>query len=115
MGYFEQNVRSRFPCARVGGDVIEAAEELEGWVSLNTVFLAQIGFDSAINLCECNVLLFEGGCSLLVLGRESFAVAAPWCEDWVKLVSGEQAGAAAARQAELGGTYILREQGRSPL
>lgn len=67
--------------ALVGGDGIEATEDLEGRVTLNTVLLAELSLLSAVDLGELDVLLLEGGGSLLVLGGKGLAVAAPRGED----------------------------------
>lgn len=66
----------------VGGDGVEATEDLEGRVTLNAMLLAQLGLLSAVDLGELDVLLLEGGGSLLVLGGKGLAVTAPRGEDW---------------------------------
>lgn len=73
---------SSLALALVGGDDVEATEDFEGRVTLNAVLLAQLGLLSAIDLSELDVLLLEGGSSLLVLGGKGLAVAAPRGEDW---------------------------------
>lgn len=65
----------------VGSDVVKATEDLEGGVTLNAVGLAEVSLLSAVDLGEADVLLLEGGGSLLVLGGEGLAVAAPGSED----------------------------------
>ena len=76
------NLRSGLALASVGSDVLKATEDLEGRVTLNTVVLAEVSLLSAVNLGELDVLLLQGGSSLLVLGGEGLAVAAPGSEDW---------------------------------
>lgn len=39
MAIGKENLRSGLPLARVGGDVIKASEDLECWVSFDTVCL----------------------------------------------------------------------------
>lgn len=73
---------SSLTLARVGRDVVGAAEDLEGGVALNAVLLAEIRLLSAVDLDELDVLLLEGGGSLLVLGSEGLAVTAPGSEDY---------------------------------
>lgn len=75
------NLPSSLALARVGSDVLEATEDLEGGVTLNTVVLAEVGLLSAVDLGESDVLLLEGSGSLLVLGGEGLAVTAPGSED----------------------------------
>lgn len=72
---------SSLALAGVGSDVLEATEDLEGGVTLNAVVLAEVGLLSAVDLGESDVLLLEGSSSLLVLGGECLAVAAPGSED----------------------------------
>ena len=74
--------RSSLALATVGADVIRATEDLEGRVTLNTVLLAEVGLLGAVDLCELDVLLLEGGGGLLVLGGEGLAVTTPGSEDW---------------------------------
>jgi hypothetical protein len=83
------NLRSSLALASVGGDGLEAAEDLEGRVTLNAILLAEVGLLSAVNLGELDVLLLEGGGSLLVLGGEGLAVAAPGSEDCGVETSGQ--------------------------
>jgi hypothetical protein len=45
------------------------------------MFLAEFGLFCAVDLGDLDVLLLEGGGSLLVLGGERLAVAAPRGED----------------------------------
>lgn len=66
----------------VGSDVVKTTEDLEGGVTLNAVGLAEVSLLSAVDLGEADVLLLEGGGSLLVLGGEGLAVAAPGSEDY---------------------------------
>jgi hypothetical protein len=75
------NLPSSLALAGVGSDVLKATEDLEGGVTLNTVILAEVGLLSAVDLGESDVLLLEGSSSLLVLGGEGLAVAAPGSED----------------------------------
>lgn len=70
------NLRSSFPLALVGADVVETTEDLEGGVTLNTVGLAEIGLLSAVDLDELDALLLQCSGSLLVLGGERLAVTA---------------------------------------
>lgn len=72
---------SSLALATVGGDVVKALEDLEGGVALNAVILAEVSLLSAVDLGELDVLLLEGGGSLLVLGCEGLAVTAPGGED----------------------------------
>ena len=64
--------------ALVGGDVLWAAEDLEGRVSLNTVLLAELRLLCAVDLDELDVLLLQGCGGLFVFWGEGLAVAAPW-------------------------------------
>lgn len=73
---------SSLALALVGRDGVEATEDLEGRVALNAMLLAQLGLLSAVDLGELDVLLLEGGGSLLVLGGKGLAVTAPRGEDW---------------------------------
>lgn len=75
------NLRRSLALASVGSNVVEATEDLEGGVALNTVLLAEVGLLSAVDLGKLDVLLLQRGGSLLVLGGEGLAVAAPWGED----------------------------------
>lgn len=75
------NVRIGLALALVGGDVIQAAEDLEGGVALHAEGLAEIGLLCAVNLGELDVLLLQCSGSLLVLGGKGLAVAAPRGED----------------------------------
>ena len=95
----------------VGRDVVEATEDLQGGVALNTVLLAEFRLLCTIDLDELDVLLLECGGSGLVLGGERLAVAAPWCED-CGYVSG--ALEILQKQTRSVATYTLREQGRCP-
>ena len=78
---------SSLALARVGSDVLEATEDLEGGVTLNAVVLAEVGLLSAVDLGESDVLLLEGSGSLLVLGGEGLAVTAPGSEDCREILS----------------------------
>ena len=78
------NLRSSFPLALVGADVVETTEDLEGGVALNTVGLAEIGLLCAVDLDELDALLLQCSGSLLVLGGERLAVTTPWCEEFDK-------------------------------
>jgi hypothetical protein len=51
------HVRRSLALAAVGGDIVEASEDLEGRVALDTVVLAEVGLLSAVNLGQSNVLL----------------------------------------------------------
>ena len=77
------HIRWSFPCTAVRGDLVRPSEDLEGRVSLNTIVLAQITLLCAIHLHQWNVLLLQCRRSLLILGRKSLAVSAPWCKDYV--------------------------------
>lgn len=80
------HLRSSLALSSVGRDVVRATEDLEGRVTLNTIVFAEISLLSAVDLGELDVLLLEGGGSLLVLGGEGLAVAAPGGVDcWEKL------------------------------
>lgn len=81
------NLPSSLALTSVGSNVLKAAEDLEGGVTLNAVVLAEVGFLSAVDLGELDVLLLEGSGSLLVLGGESLAVAAPGSEDYRGVMS----------------------------
>ncbi|KAF5125953.1 hypothetical protein E5D57_010647 [Metarhizium anisopliae] len=72
---------SSLALAIVGGDIVNAAENLEGGITLDAVLLAEFSFFSAVNLGELDVLFFQSGSSLLVFGGEGFAVSAPRGED----------------------------------
>jgi len=41
----------------------------------------------AVDLGEGDRLVFEGGGSLFIFGREGFAMAAPWCEDYDEVLA----------------------------
>jgi len=93
-------------CAGVWGDVVRAAEDLESWVALNAIALAEFGLFCTVNLGKLDVLLLQCGRSLFVLGGKRFAVATieiisnlvsnglsssllrgylpPWCEEFCK-------------------------------
>jgi hypothetical protein len=43
---------------RVGSDVVETAEDLEGWVSFNTIRLAKLLLLCAVDFDQPDVLLF---------------------------------------------------------
>lgn len=75
------NVRIGLALALVGGNVIQATEDLEGWVALNAKRLAEVGLLCAVNLGELDVLLLQCGGGLLVLGGEGLAVTTPGGED----------------------------------
>lgn len=75
------NVRAGLALALVGSVVVEATEDLQGGVTLNTESLTEVGLLSAIDLDQLDVLFLQGGGSLLVLGGESLAVATPRGED----------------------------------
>lgn len=72
---------SSLALALVRGNVVKAAEDLEGGVALNTVLLAEVLLLCAVDLHQLDVLLLEGGGGLLVLGGEGLAVATPGGED----------------------------------
>ena len=91
-------------------DAVEAAEDLEGGVTLNTVLLAEILLLCAVDLDELDVLLLQCRGSGLVLGGKGLAVAAPWCEDWMVLVINSSI----PTEMYDVGTYTLRGRGRSP-
>lgn len=80
------HVRRCFPRATVCRDCVESTEDLESWVTLNTIFGTDISLLSAVYLGQGNLLLLERGGGLLVLRCEGFAVTTPWCEDWDELV-----------------------------
>lgn len=73
------DLRVGLPLAGVGRRVfiLSLAEDLESWVTLNTLVLAQLCLLCAVDLCESNVLLLKGSRSLLVLRSEGLAVTAP--------------------------------------
>ena len=75
------NLRSSLALALVGGDVVKATEDLEGRVALDAELRAEVGLLRAVDLGELDVLLLEGRGSLLVLGGQGLAVAAPGGED----------------------------------
>lgn len=82
------DLRSSLTLARVGLDVLEATEDLESGVALNTVVAAEVLLLGAVDLGESDVLLLEAGGSLLVLGGEGLAVTAPGSEDcWERSVN----------------------------
>lgn len=81
MGGEGANSRSSLALALVGSDVVKAAEDLESRVALNAMLLAEVGLLCAVDLGDLDVLLLERGGSLLILGGESLAVAAPRGED----------------------------------
>lgn len=85
LGYWLYNVRRGLALAAVGGDIVEASEDLEGRVALDTVVTAEVGLLGAVNLGQSNVLLLEGCGGLLVLGCKSLAVSAPGGEDYTLL------------------------------
>jgi hypothetical protein len=58
--------------------VLAIAVDLKGRVALNALGLAEIGFLNAIDLGQLNVLVLEGGGSLLVVRGEGFAMSTPW-------------------------------------
>jgi hypothetical protein len=62
------NIRRGLALAAVRGDIVEASEDLEGRVTLDTVVAAEVGLLGAVNLGQSNVLLLEGCGGLLVLG-----------------------------------------------
>ena len=74
-------VRWGFTSAGIWCDIVKTPEDLDCWITLNTVVFTQLCFLCAVNLDEGNVLFFKGSRSLLVLGCESLAVAAPWCKE----------------------------------
>lgn len=84
---FRVHLRSSLSLAIVGSVVASTTEDLEGRVSLNVEVLAEISLLSAVDLGELDVLLLEGGGSLLVLGGEGLAVATPGSVDWKKALS----------------------------
>jgi hypothetical protein len=61
-------VRLSLAGALVGRHGVLAAEHLQGRVSLDAMLLADVLLDGAVNLGQVDVLLGEGGGSLLVLG-----------------------------------------------
>ena len=69
------NLRRGLSCTRVcGRGVVKAAEDLESWVALHAILLAEVGLFCAVNLGQLDVLLLQCGCSFLVLRRKCFAV-----------------------------------------
>jgi hypothetical protein len=72
---------SSLALARVGSDIIEATEDLEGGVTLDALVSTEVGLLSAVNLGELDVLLLEGRSGLLILGGEGLAVATPGSKD----------------------------------
>lgn len=71
-------VRWCFSCAGVWCDVVKATEDLDGRIALDAIIFAQLCLLCAVNFDEGNILLFQSGCSLLILRCESLAVATPW-------------------------------------
>lgn len=84
---YDISLRWCLPRAAVGCDIVEASEDLEGRITLDTVFLAQFRLLCAVNFGQRNVLLFQLCGSFFVLGGEGFAVAAPRCENWGRVSS----------------------------
>jgi hypothetical protein len=64
------------PLALVGIDVVKTTENLEGGIALDAVVCAEVRLFCAVNLHQCDILLLECGCRLLVLRGERLAVAA---------------------------------------
>ena len=93
--------------ALVGLDVVDAAEQLKGRVSLHAVALAQLLLLGAVDLCKGNVLVLQLGSGLLVLGGEGLAVTAPGCEDFGKV-------SIVIDKLDCEATYTQPERGRSP-
>ena len=93
--------------ALVGLDVVDAAEQLKGRVSLHAVALAQLLLLGAVDLCKGNVLVLQLGSGLLVLGGEGLAVTAPGCEDYAKV-------SIAIDKLDYKATYIQPGRDRSP-
>jgi hypothetical protein len=62
------NVRRGLALAAVRGNIVEASEDLEGRVALDTVVTAEVSLLGTVNLGQSNVLLLEGCGGLLVLG-----------------------------------------------
>jgi hypothetical protein len=76
-----QNIRISFALAGVWRDGLGAAENLEGGIALDAIFLAKVLLLGAVDLDERNILLLERRRRRLVLGGERLAVTAPRCED----------------------------------
>lgn len=75
------NIRSCLPLATVWLDAVDATEDLQGRVTLDAMFSAEICLLCAVNLGQGNVLVLERGGGFLVLGGEGLAVTAPRGED----------------------------------
>jgi hypothetical protein len=76
------NLRIGLALALVGDNVLGSTEDLESWVALNAILLAKVLLLCAVDLGELNVLLLQGGGSLLVLGGKCLAVATPRSKDY---------------------------------
>lgn len=73
--WWRVDVRWGLSGTAIWGNVLRAAENLEGWVSLDAEALAEVDLFCAVNLGQPDVLLLQCSCGLLVLGCQSFAVA----------------------------------------
>jgi len=71
----------RLAGSSVWRDIVGTAEDLEGGVTLNAVFLAKVLLGGAVDLCELDRLVLERCGSFLVLRGEGLAVATPRCKD----------------------------------
>lgn len=79
--FFGKYSRRRLPSPLIRLRILQATEDLDGRISFNAILLAQIRLLCTIDLGQRNALLLELGCRLLVLGRQSLAVAAPRREE----------------------------------
>jgi hypothetical protein len=72
MGF--EDLRRSLSCTRVWGNVVSTTEDLESWVTLDAITLAEVSLFCAIDLGEFDILLLQCGGSLLVLWSKCFAV-----------------------------------------
>lgn len=76
--------RSSFPLARVRSDALQTTEDLERWVTLNAICLAEFTLLCAVDLSQLDRLLLQRSSGLFVLRREGLAVTTPGSEDCVE-------------------------------
>jgi hypothetical protein len=60
-------LRGGFSSTWIGGDLLEATEDLECGISFDSIFLAEIRFSCAVDLYEGDVFVLQRGGSFFVL------------------------------------------------
>ena len=58
----------------IWGNVLSAAEDLEGWVTIDAILLAKSSLLGAVNLGQLDIFLLQCGGGILILGGKCFAM-----------------------------------------